>query len=286
MNKIEKTDKIEIGKFTIYGLTDGTFLLDGGAMFGVVPKVLWEKKMPADSRNRILLSLNSILIDTGKELILVETGIGGKLNEKFIDIYGIKREPDLIQSLKKFNFNPEDINFVINTHLHFDHCGGNTFKDKDGIIKPTFPNAKYIIQKGEWEHALSPNERDRASYLKENFLPLKEFNQLELVNGEKEIVPGVKVKIVSGHTECHQCVFVTSEKDTLIFLGDLIPTTSHINLPYIMSYDLYPVETLENKKKILKKASEEGWILAFNHDPNYFFGRVKFEEEKFRFIPL
>jgi|Deesub1362B_J571_1020462.scaffolds.fasta_scaffold00756_5 glyoxylase-like metal-dependent hydrolase (beta-lactamase superfamily II) len=286
MNKGKKVDKIRIGKFNVYGLTDGTFLLDGGAMFGVVPKVLWEKKMPADFKNRILLSLNSILIDTGNELILVETGIGRKLNEKFIDIYGIKKNSDLIKSINKYNFTPKDVNFVINTHLHFDHCGGNTFQDEKRVIRPTFSNAKYIIQKGEWEHALSPNERDKASYLKENFLPLREFSQLELINGEKEIVPGVKVDVVPGHTKYHQCVFVTSENESLIFLGDLIPTTTHINLPYIMSYDLYPVETLENKKKILDKAAKEGWVLSFNHDPKYFFGRVKFEEEKFKFIPL
>ncbi|MFQ6082445.1 MAG: MBL fold metallo-hydrolase [Candidatus Aminicenantia bacterium] len=279
-------NKIRVGQFEVYGLTDGTFLLDGGAMFGIVPKVLWEKKMPADKRNRILLSLNSILINTGKELILVETGMGGKLDPKNLEIYGVNRKPDLIQSLAKINFTQQEIDFVINTHLHFDHCGGNTSWAQDGQIKPTFPQAKYIIQRGEWEHALQPNERDRASYLKENFLPLKGYNKLELIEGDAEIVPGVETILVPGHTKYHQCVKVSSEGKILFFLGDLAPTTSHINLPYIMSYDLYPLETLENKKKIFRQAIEENWILTFNHDPNYFFGKIKIEEKKYKFIPL
>ncbi len=279
-------DKIALGQFEIHGLRDGFFHLDGGAMFGVVPKPLWEKIFPADDQNRIRLALNSFLIKKEEILILVETGIGSDLEPKIFEYYSIEREPGLVSSLQKLGHQPEDINFVVNTHLHFDHCGGNTCKNENGKDVPTFPNAKYIIQKKEWEYALNPSERDKPSYLKQNFIPLEEHGQLQLVDGDSEIIEGVDVVLVPGHTTSHQCVKVHSEGEIFFFLGDLVPTSGHIGLPYIMSYDLLPQVTLENKKKIFNQAIKENWILGFNHDPDHFFGQVEKVEDKYRFKPF
>jgi glyoxylase-like metal-dependent hydrolase (beta-lactamase superfamily II) len=280
------TDRISIGQHDIYGLRDGFFSLDGGAMFGVVPKTLWEKKIPADEKNRIRLALNSILIKTEKALILVETGIGGDLDPKFYDYYSVERKPGLVLSLEKLGYQAEDIDFVINTHLHFDHCGGNTYKNEKGEDVPTFPKARYVIQKGEWEYALHPSERDKPSYLERNFLPLEKHGLLQLVDGDNEISEGVKVVVVPGHTSRHQCVKVSSGEKVLFFLGDLVPTSAHVGLSYIMSYDISPQETLESKKKFFERAIEEDWILAFNHDPEHFFGKVKKINDKYTFEPL
>ncbi|MGD8535425.1 MAG: MBL fold metallo-hydrolase [Candidatus Aminicenantes bacterium] len=279
-------NKIALGQFEIHGLRDGYFHLDGGAMFGVVPKPLWEKKFAADDQNRIRLALNSFLIKKEDTLILVETGIGSDLESKIFEYYSIEREPGLVSSLQRLGHKVEDINFVINTHLHFDHCGGNTYKNEKGEDAPTFPNAKYIIQKKEWEYAMNPSERDQPSYLKQNFVPLEECGQLQLVDGDSEIIEGVHVVLVPGHTSSHQCVKVKSESQIFFFLGDLVPTSGHIGLPYIMSYDLLPQVTLQNKKKIFDQAINEGWVLGFNHDPDHFFGRVEKVEDKYRFKPL
>jgi glyoxylase-like metal-dependent hydrolase (beta-lactamase superfamily II) len=279
-------DRISLDQFEIYGLRDGFFFLDGGAMFGIVPKTLWEKKFPADEKNRIKLALNSILIKTAKELILVETGIGGDLDPKFYDYYSVERKPGLVLSLEKLGYQAEDIDLVVNTHLHFDHCGGNTSKNEKGEDAPTFPKARYIIQKGEWEYALHPSERDKASYLEQNFLPLEKHGLLQLVDGNKEISGGVEVVVVPGHTSRHQCVKVSSGEKVFFFLGDLVPTSAHVGLSYIMSYDLSPQETLESKKRYFEQAIEEDWILAFNHDPEHFFGKVKKVNNKYTFEPL
>jgi len=254
-------------------------------MFGVVPKVLWQKSFAADHVNRIKLSLNSCLIKTLNALILIETGIGSKLDQKNRDIYGVEINPGLVASLEKIGFKVENIDFVINTHLHFDHCGGNTYEEK-GKILPTFPEAKYVIQRKEWESALDPNERDRASYLSENFLPLEEAGLVLFVDGDSEISDGVEVVLVPGHTAAHQCVKIQSQERILFHLGDLVPTAAHIKLPYIMSYDLNPLQTLENKKKIYEQAIREDWVFAFDHDPRYYFGKVKEEGKKYRFKAL
>ncbi len=279
-------DRISLGQFEIYGLRDGFFFLDGGAMFGVVPKTLWEKKFPADEKNRIKLALNSILIKTAKELILVETGIGGDLDPKFYDYYSVERKPGLVLSLEKLGYKAEDIDLVVNTHLHFDHCGGNTSKNEKGEDVPTFPKARYIIQKGEWEDALHPSERDKASYLEQNFLPLEKYGLLQLVDGNKEISEGVEVIVVPGHTSRHQCLKVSTGGKVFFFLGDLVPTSAHVGLSYIMSYDLFPQQTLENKREYFEQAIEEDWILAFNHDPEHFFGKVKKVNNKYTFEAL
>lgn len=279
-------DRIALGHFEIYGLRDGLFCLDGGAMFGVVPKVLWEKKYPPDRFNRIKFALNSILIDTGNARVLVDTGIGADLDLKSAEIFSVRREPGLVPSLQKLGYGADDIDFVINTHLHFDHCGGNTFRNEEGEYEPTFPEAKYIIQKGEWEYAINPCYRDKPSYHTENFLPLEKYGLVQFVEGDKEIVEGVEVIVVSGHTSHHQCVKARSGGKALFFLAELIPTSAHMGLSYIMSYDLFPLETLENKKKFCDQAIEEDWIIAFDHDPEHFFGKVKKVEDKYKFEPL
>ncbi len=278
--------KITLGRFEVYGLRDGFFYLDGGAMFGVVPKPLWERLFPADESNRIQMGLNSILIKTDKELILIDTGVGTLIPAKFTQYYAIEREPGLLESLKAIGFTPEEVTHVINTHLHFDHCGGNTRKNAQGDVVPTFPNAAYIIQKGEWKYALNPLSRDRVSYFRDTFLPLEEHGRLHLVEGDTKIVNGVHVILMPGHTSSHQGVKVQSGNDTLVFFGDMVPTSAHLGLGYIASYDLFPVTTLETKAWFFDQAVRENWIIAFDHDPHYYFGRVKKIKEKYTFEPL
>lgn len=277
---------LEIGSIRITGLRDGFFYLDGGAMFGVVPKVLWEKLMPADEKNRIKLGLNSLLVQTPEANILIETGIGESLPEKFRKYYSIEREPDLLTVLQEAGLSPEEIDFVINTHLHFDHCGGNTRKTDEGKFVPTFPRAEYIIQQGEWEYAFSPSPRDKPSYLEHTFQPLADWGRLHLVKGKYTVSPGVEVIPVPGHTRHHQCVRIKSAGRTVFFLGDLVPTRAHIGLAYVMSYDLFPLETIANKEKIFIQGFQEKWVFAFNHDPDYFFGQVVPRNDRFHFIPL
>ncbi len=278
---------LTIGKIKITGIRDGYFYLDGGAMFGVVPRVLWEKKFKPDKQNRIRLGLNSLLIQTPQHQILIETGIGENLPQKYQRFYSVERNPGLVENLKREEVQPEDIDFVINTHLHFDHCGGNTISENENEYRPVFPKATYIIQKGEWNCALNPSSsRDKPSYLGQNFIPLKEKARLKLVEGNQVICPGVEVVFVPGHTAHHQCVKITEGDTTVFFLGDLVPTSGHIPLSYIMSYDLFPLQTLESKKKYYRLAMAEEWILAFNHDPDLFFGKVGEERGKFVFLPL
>lgn len=279
-------DRLKLGEFEIFGLREGFFSLDGGAMFGVVPKILWEKKFPADKANRIRLGLNSLVVKTPEAVVLVETGIGTKLDEKLSGIYDVNLEPGLVASLARLGLLPKDVDVVINTHLHFDHCGGNTKRTGTGEVRPTFPRARYVIQKGEWEAACFPNDREKSSYLKDNFLPLEQFRQLDLVDGDHRVVEGVEVVVTPGHTASHQGVRVRSAGRTLLYCGDLVPTSAHIGLPYIMSYDLFPLQTLETKKKIYEQAIAEDWIFAFVHDPVHFFGKIRGKNGKFEFAPL
>ncbi len=247
-------------------------------MFGVVPKVLWEQCCQADEKNRIHLGLNCLLIRAHGRSILVDTGLGSKVDPKFQDHFAVERKPPLDDSLKKTGLAVEDIHMVINTHLHFDHCGGNTHK-KDGQVVPAFPKAKYFVQRGEYEDAVRANERTRASYLKENFTPVAHVNLWELLDGDTEIVPGVSVVVTGGHTAHHQAVKIQSEGKTALYLGDLIPTVSHLPLPYIMGYDLYPLQTLESKRWVLDRAFEEQWVLVFEHDPRVRMGYVRKDAE-------
>jgi glyoxylase-like metal-dependent hydrolase (beta-lactamase superfamily II) len=257
---------VKLGDLEFHILSDGHVLLDGGAMFGVIPKPMWEKKMPADARNRITLSMNCLLISAGGKRILVETGAGDKLNAKLRDIYGLDG-PRLTDRLRDHGLKPDDIDIVIDTHLHFDHCGGNT-RVENGKAIPAFPNAQYFVQKGEYDHALAPTERDRASYFPENYEPIAEAGRLTLLETDKVIVPGVEVIRVPGHTANMQCVKLTGGGKTAFLFADLVPTTAHLSLPWIMGYDLYPMTTLENKKKWIPEVLREGWLALFAHDAN------------------
>lgn len=282
---MENVVKCELGEMELYSVTDGTFRLDGGAMFGVVPRVLWEKTNPPDEENRIAMGLNPLLIVTGGKRVLVDTGIGEKLSRKELEMYAVDRSFDLMHSLREVGLGPEDIDVVVNTHLHFDHCGGNT-RAKGGKIVPSFPNARYVIARGEWEEALHPNLRSQRSYIKDDFLPLEAAGQLELVEGRVEVAPGVWTHPTPGHLEHHQSVYFESRGKRGIYLGDLIPTSSHIPLPYVMGYDLFPATTVEVKKDLLERAAREDWLLVFEHDPFVRWGRVKEKGGKFVFERL
>ena len=265
---------MKLGAFDIQPVTDGRFRLDGGAMFGVVPKILWEKCCQPDEQNRISLGLNCLLIRAGRKNILVDTGLGDKEDAKFQEIFAVERIPTLRDSLKMQGLQPEDIHMVVNTHLHFDHAGGNTVRE-NGAIVPTFPRAKYFVQGGEYEDAARANERTRASYRRENFTPVAHVDQWEFMDGETELVPGVSVVVTEGHTRHHQSIKIESEGQIAFYLGDLIPTVSHLPLPYIMGYDLYPLQTLETKRWVLDRALSENWLLIFEHDPRVLMGRVR-----------
>lgn len=256
---------MKLGDLEFHIIRDGHVLLDGGAMFGVVPKPLWEKKSAPDARNRITLSMNCLLIHAGGKRILVETGAGGKMDAKLRDIYGLDG-PLLTSGLEKFGVKPEQIDIVINTHLHFDHCGGNTRAERDKIV-PVFPNARYYVQRGEFDHAVHPNERDHASYFRENYEPIASAKMFTLLDGDSVVVPGVEVVVVPGHTAHMQCVKLSGGGQTAFFLADLVPTTAHLPVAWIMGYDLYPVTTLENKKRWIPQMVKDGWLALFAHDP-------------------
>jgi glyoxylase-like metal-dependent hydrolase (beta-lactamase superfamily II) len=254
---------MKLGDFDIWPLSDGTFRLDGGQMFGVVPKVLWEKKTPADSRNRILMGLNCVLVRAGKRNVLIETGIGDKFDAKFQDIYDVRKTTTLPAEIQRHGLALEDINLVINSHLHFDHCGWNTRRDGASVV-PTFPRARYYVQRGEWEHALSPTERDRASYIEEFFEAAEP--ETEFLDGDQEVIPGIRVQVVPGHNRNIQCVWIESQGQQACFISDLVPTRWHLAYPWIMSFDLYPLETLANKKRLLPQLVENETLVILPHD--------------------
>ncbi|HEX8671963.1 MAG TPA: MBL fold metallo-hydrolase [Longimicrobium sp.] len=262
-----------LGKLRIHALEGGTQRLDGGAMFGVVPKPLWERRIAADERNRIPLGMRCLLVETPDELVLIETGLGNKEDEKFRGIYGVDNasgagRPDRVHdSLAAAGFRAEDVGIVVNTHLHFDHAGGNTYRDEAGEVRLSFPNARYFVQRGEWDWAHLKNERTQASYLPDNFEPVMAAGRLELVEGDVEIVPGISVYRTPGHCPHHQSVLVSSGGETACFLADVLPTFAHLPLPWIMGYDVEPLVTLESKRALLSRATEERWLLVSNHDP-------------------
>jgi glyoxylase-like metal-dependent hydrolase (beta-lactamase superfamily II) len=275
---------LKLGNLEFHILSDGHVYLDGGAMFGVVPKVLWEKKVPADARNRIQLAMNCLLIHAGGKTILVETGAGGKMNPKLRDVYALDG-PFLEQRLRDHGLHCTEIDIVINTHLHFDHCGGNTRVAKDKVVA-TFPSAKYVVQRGEFEHAKNPNERDRASYFPENYMPIEAAGKMALLEADRAIAPGVELIRVPGHTANMQCVKLTGGGKTAFFFADLVPTAAHLPLPWIMGYDLYPMTTLENKKKWIPRVIEEGWIALFGHDPKTSAGYVRERDGVWELEPI
>lgn len=269
-----------VGGLRIHALQAGGQKLDGGAMFGVVPKPLWDRRIPADERNRIPLGMRCILVEHDVGLVLIDCGAGNKENAKFLDIYGIENagangRTALEDALATLGHTPGDIRVLIDSHLHFDHGGGNTYRDESGEVRPTFPNARYVVQRGELEFASHTNERTAASYLPHNFAPIAEAGLFDLVEGEREIVPGIRVLPTPGHVPFHQGILLESKGERAFFLGDLVPTAAHLPLPWIMGYDVEPLVTLETKRTTLARALKEDWLLLFEHDATYPWGRLQ-----------
>jgi len=271
---------MRFGDFRLDLLSDGQFWLDGGAMFGVVPRALWGRVQQPDRDNRIRLGLNCLLVRTGSSNILVDTGCGRKYGEKEMRIYGIENTSSLFEELERVQVGPAEIDIVINTHLHFDHCGGNTLW-KNGHAVPSFPNATFLINAQEYEDANNSNERTRASYFRHNWAPLEENGQIRQVTGDLDVAPGVTIVQTPGHTLGHQSVKISSNGLTLFYFGDLCPTSAHVPIAWIMSYDLFPLTTLETRKRIYSQAIEEKWLLFFEHDPEQAAGYLKEEDGKY-----
>ena len=278
------------GDIEVQHLHCGNFYLDGGAMFGVVPKPLWEKKIPADGRNRIRLACNVLLVRASGKNILIETGNGTAWDTKQRDIYGIEEGDPLGDSLGRFGLRHEDIDMVINTHLHFDHAAGNSrFENGRGVL--AFPNAGYVVQRLELEHAQQPTERDRASYMAQAFAPVTEAKRWRLLEAGTddrgvEILPGIAALSIPGHNATIQAIKISSGGKTLVAVADLIPTRHHIPLPWIMGYDLYPVQTLETKRKWISKIVQDGWVVAFGHDAEFPVGTLHEHGSKVEFSPV
>jgi glyoxylase-like metal-dependent hydrolase (beta-lactamase superfamily II) len=291
---------LTLGDFELSIFSDGTYPLDGGAFFGVIPKTMWSRKVAADENNRVISGLNSLLIRTGKQNVLVETGMGNKLSERMVKFYG--QPAQLLANLAAGGVAPEDIDIVINTHLHFDHCGWNTIR-KDGKIVPTFPRAKYYAPEGEWQYARKPSERDAISYIPDNYDPLVASGQMTLLKGGEEIVPGISVKTFPGHTAHMQAVIVNGhpraeiEKGTTsvmppaatdksgasapavaCYISDLIPTSAHIDIAWGMGFDLYPLQTIESKKQYYAKSIPEKWLTVFTHGADMSWAYVEKDE--------
>jgi len=274
-----------VGKWKVYALETGFFSLDGGAMMGSVPKVLWEKSNPPDSKNRIELALRCLLVDDGKNVVLIESGIGAKNSEKFIKMFDIRMgKYSLSNELSKYGYCHKNITHMVLTHLHFDHAGGAVLYDENNNLVPAFPNAKYYVSEKNWDAGLSPSPRDRASYIKENYILLKEFGQLELVPENSNIIDGIDTYTVNGHTYGQQLIKISDNNDTLVFCSDLIPLESHLKLPWIMGYDLNAALTLKEKKEFLDLASENNWLLFFYHDPKTIAVRIKKAEKYYEVV--
>ncbi len=275
--------KRKLGRFTLHTLPAGTQRLDGGAMFGVVPKPLWEKRIPADERNRIPLAMRCLLVETPDALVLIDNGAGNKEDPKFKDIYGIQNDgtPTILEdSIRAAGFEPDDVDIMIDTHLHFDHAGGNTFRDADGNVRLSFPRAKYFVQRGEFEWAHLRNERTQASYFPHNFDPVEQAGRFTFLAGDEEIIPGIRARVTPGHTPHHQSIVITSDNETACFLADVIPTSAHLPLPWIMGYDVEPLVTLESKRNLLAQARQDKWLLVFEHDPVVGWGYLSADEKR------
>jgi glyoxylase-like metal-dependent hydrolase (beta-lactamase superfamily II) len=273
-----------VGGLRCHTLEGGLQRLDGGAMFGVVPYPLWSARTEPDERRRIPLAMRCLLIEHPDGLVLVDTALGNKESARFLDIYGVENQglegaTQLEDALATAGFLPRDVRWVINTHLHFDHAGGNTTMDPEleddprRHVRPTFPNATYVVQKGELDFARHTNERTRASYLPHNFEPIAAASRWRLLDGDEEVLPGISVRLTPGHVPYHQAVLVRDAGETAAFVADLIPTVAHLPLAWIMGYDLEPLRTLDSKRRLLADAVSEGWRIVFEHDPRIALGR-------------
>lgn len=273
------------GSFDLHTVSDGAVWLDGGAMFGVVPRALWEREIKPDGKNRIPLGLNCLLVKTPDHNVLIDTGCGYKYSDKELEIYRIEHPTDVLKQLTGLGINPDQIDYVINTHFHFDHCGGNTREESDKLV-PSFPRAEYIVRRQEFKDANEPNVRTRATYRSENWAPLVESGQLTLLEEDTEIVPGVECLLTPGHTLGHQSVKITSEGNTLFYIADLCPTMAHVPLAWIMGFDLYPMTTLDTRRKVYARAVDEDWTIFFEHDASHCLGRLVKEGDRYSVEPL
>jgi glyoxylase-like metal-dependent hydrolase (beta-lactamase superfamily II) len=276
---------IRLGDFELTPLLDGYFRLDGGAMFGVVPKTLWEKRAPADERNRITMAMRPLLV-RGERLMIIDAGCGDKMDAKSADIYGFDRRENLDVTMARAGIASEDVEIVLASHLHFDHAGGFTVKDASGAVTPRFPNARYLVNDGEWDDATHPHERNRASYFAENYVPLREAGVLDLLPDDQVIAPGIRVRRTGGHTRFHQIVYIESAGKTAVFAADLLPTTAHVDVPWIMAYDLYPMETLAFKRAFVAEAVEREYIIFFEHDPVVAAGYIRRKDKRLYVEPV
>lgn len=258
---------LEIGQYDVSFPLDANFKLDGGAMFGIIPKPLWDKKLPSDDQNRVPLAARPMLLRNGSDVILVDTGIGGKWSEKEQNIFGVEPGDGMIvDKLREQGIERQDVSHVIFTHLHFDHAGATTRYNEDGELELTFPEATYYVQRDQFEWAQNPTEKDAGSFREEDFRPLLDYDDLVLIDGDQDVLPGIRCIRVDGHTEGLQVVEVSGTNQSLVFVADLIPTQHHFRLPYIMGYDLWPLQTLEQKKELLGRAVNEDLYIAFEHD--------------------
>lgn len=274
------------GNCKLFFLNDGVFSLDCGALFGIVPKIIWEKLVNADELNRCEITINPLLVKTPEYHVLFDPGLGDKYSEKQRFIYNIKKEKSVVDSLIEINLKPEDIDIVIATHMHFDHIGAGTKVNDQGEIVPTFPNARYYFQQGEWEDASNTDERTKATYFKENFMPLQEHGLVELIDGDVQILPQIRVEKTGGHTKHHQMVIIESDGKTAVYPGDILPSTFHLPIPYIMALDLYPVEAMEAKRKLYQRAINGNWLIIIDHGEEVRAGYIQFDGKKYNFKPF
>ena len=266
---------IQLGPLELTPLLDAYFRLDGGAMFGVVPKPLWERRAPADERNRISLASRPLLVRSHETMMIIDAGIGSKMSPKHVDIYGIDRQRNLEHELADLGLTAADIDVALASHLHFDHVGGFTTRLESGAIVPSFPNARYKVRADEWEDATHPHERNRASYLQEDFVPLQAAGVVDLFGGDGEVIPGVRVERTGGHARSHQVVYLEGGGRTAVFTADMIPTAAHVDEPWIMGYDLYPMDTLAFKKRFVREAIDREYLIFFEHDPRIAAGYIR-----------
>ena len=277
------TRTLTLGGMRVHALEAGVFWLDGGGMFGVVPRPLWEKKIPPDPRNRIALALRCLLMEAPHALVLVDSGVGSKESESFREIYGLDNAGSptrLEDGMRALGFEPRDVDLVVCTHLHFDHVGGNVVHGDDGKLRPTFPRARHIVQRGELEFAGSSNERIRASYMSKNIAPVLEAGLMDTVEGAAQVTEGVRLLPTPGHTPNHQSVVLESGGEVAVFLADVCPTSAHLPLPWVMGHDLEPLRTLESKRGLWERAKGDGWRLVFQHDATLPWGRLDPQEER------
>jgi glyoxylase-like metal-dependent hydrolase (beta-lactamase superfamily II) len=264
-----------LGELELISVLDAYFHLDGGAMFGVVAKPLWERRMPADARNRITLAMRPLVVRGHGRTMVIDAGIGDKMDPKNTDIYGILRERTLEASLSGCGIGIEEVDVVLASHLHFDHAGGFTKHCGDGRLCPRFPRAEYVIRRGEWDDATHPHERNRASYLAENYVPLQEAGVVRFMEGDGDVMPGVRAVRTGGHTRHHTIIYLESRGRTAVFTADLIPTIAHVDVPWIMAYDLYPMDTLEFKRRFVREAIDREYLVLFEHDPKVAAGVIR-----------